>query len=91
MNTNLKRGRFTEAFLELEKVAYTHSNQGTRAREFLLSFHNNRKVDIFGFINLDAKLQKYVLFLLESHINSPHCVAYAFKSKLDELSRFEDL
>lgn len=91
MNTGNTKEYFTEAFVELEKVAYSHSNQGVRVREFLLSFHNNRKVDIFGLINLDSKLQRHVLYLIESHINSPHCVAYAFRNKLDELSRFEDL
>lgn len=91
MKIQVAQQLFIEAFLELEEVAYTHSNQGRRAREFLLSFHNNRKVDIFGFINLDQKLQRYVVLLIESHINSPHCISRIFKSRLDDLSRFEDM
>lgn len=91
MNTDDKKECISEAFIELEKVAYSHSNQGVRVREFLLSFHNNRKVDIFGFINLDSKLQRHVLYLIKSHMNSPHCIGYVFKNRLDELSRFEDL
>jgi hypothetical protein len=91
MNIQTQHQPFIAAFLELEKIAYTHSNQGTRIREFLLSFHDNRKVDTFGFVNLDQKLQRYVLFLIESHINSPHCVSLIFKNRLSELSRFEDM
>lgn len=91
MNTPIEKERFKESFLELEKVAYTHTNQGYRAREFLLCFHNNRKVDIFGFVNLDQTLQRSAMYLLECHISSPHCVGYSFKEKLGELSKFEDL
>ncbi|HFL2061936.1 TPA: hypothetical protein ACG3CW_004419 [Pseudomonas aeruginosa] len=91
MNTPIEKERFKESFLELEKIAYTHTNQGYRARDFLLCFHNNRKVDIFGFVSLDRKLQRCAMYLLESHISSPHCVGDAFKDKLDELSKFEDL
>lgn len=89
MNNNITKEGLIEAFCELEKVAYTASNQGGRTREFLLSFHNNRKVDIFGFVCLDRKLQEHVIYLIESHIHTPHCVAHFFKSRLDELSRFD--
>ncbi|WP_155718685.1 hypothetical protein [Ectopseudomonas mendocina] len=91
MNIHVEKERFRESFLELEKVAYTHTNQGHRARDFLLCFHNNRKVDIFGFVNLDYRLQRCAMYLLECHISSPHCVGYSFKEKLNELSKFEDL
>lgn len=91
MNIQTQQQLLIEAFLALEEVAYTHSNQGGRAREFLLSFHNNRKVDIFGFVNLDRKLQRAVMLLIESHINSPHCVSHIFQNRLKELSRFEDM
>ncbi len=90
MTTEFNKDLFIEAFLGLEKVAYTHSNQGVRTREFLLAFHNNRKVDIFGFVCLDARLQNYVLYLLQCHINSPHCISESFQKRLYELSRFED-
>ncbi|HID6672020.1 TPA: hypothetical protein ACXG57_002875 [Escherichia coli] len=91
MNTEFNKDYFIEAFLGLEKVAYTHSHQGVRTREFLLAFHNNRKVDVFGFVCLDLKLQKYVLYLLQCHINYPHCIGEAFQEKLKNLSRFEDM
>lgn len=91
MSTQTSQQPFVEAFLDLEEVAYTQSNQGRRSREFLLSFHNNRKVDIFGIINLDRKLQRCVMILIETHINSPHSISRAFKDRLDKLSRFEKI
>lgn len=81
----------TYHFNELERVAYTHSNQGVRTREFLLAFHNNRKVDIFGFVSLDQKSQVAVMHLLTCHIEQPHCIGYAFGERLNKLSKFEDL
>lgn len=91
MNIPIHQQLIIAAFLELEEVAYTQSNQGRRVREFLLSFHDNRKVDVFGFVSLDEKLQRCVMLLIESHINSPHCVSLIFKSRLTELSHFEDM
>lgn len=78
-------------FTTLTNVAYTHSNQGLRVREFLLAFHNNRKVDIFGFVSLDRQLQLAVIYLLTCHIEQPHCIGDEFKAELENLSRFEDL
>lgn len=91
MTENKFADELTHHFTTLEEVAYTHSNQGIRAREFLLAFHNNRKVDIFGFVSLDQKLQIAVMHLLVGHIEQPHCIGYAFRERLDKLSKFEDL
>lgn len=91
MNNSITVEGIREAFFEIEKVAYTQSNQGRRTREFLLSFHDRRSVDIFGFVNLDRKLQRHAMHLIESHIHSPHCIANLFKDNLKELSRFDQL
>lgn len=91
MKVNINAEGINEAFCALEEVAYTVSNQGGRTRDFLLSFHDNRKVDTFGFVNLDRKLQKHIIYLIESHIHTPHCVAQFFKKRLEELSKFERL